>query len=279
MAKSPPSLEAIAAQVRAFSSTKGGPITEREWNRHPERLCSGTAVRRLFQRSSWHDVLRDCGVTPHDPRSSAYVAHWVLAYHAERHRWPQKRDFHRPCGYWLVKKVFHEADNAVAAAVQHAKDLLKTLEAQGVGLAEYLANHFITVTPRRLPSTAPVAASARLYGAPTGYRWFPYAPTCENGVLVLFGMLVRDGRLKPEFLVESVSAHVSPDSMVKRYVPGRQGYIDESIEFKLRSADYRAGRDKPCDYLVCWEDNWPVGVPRPTAHILSLAEVIRSGRR
>jgi hypothetical protein len=41
-----------------------------------------------------------------------------------------------------VKKVFHEPDNAVAVAIQYAKDLLKTLEAQGGVLAEYLAKPF-----------------------------------------------------------------------------------------------------------------------------------------
>jgi hypothetical protein len=283
VAHSQPSLEAIAAQLRAFSQVKGGPITEDEWNRHPERLCSGTTVRRRFQQSSWHDVLRACGITPREPRSLAYVAHWILAFHAQYQRWPKRRDFQRPCSHWLVKQVFHEADNAVAAAVQHAKDLLKTLQAHGGVLAEYLASHSITVSPHSLPSMAPVPASALIYGAPTGYELFPYSPQFEHDVLVLFGMLVGAGKLKPRFLIEGMHPNRFPDGKAKRYVPGRKGYIDVWIEFEVRSYDYylqeHTTRGERCDYSVCWEDNWPSDMPRPRPQILPLRACISGGRR
>jgi hypothetical protein len=283
MAKSPPSLEAIVTQLREFSKAKGSPITEKEWNHHLEHLCGGTTVRHLFEQSSWHDVLRDCGITPRHTSSPTYVAHWILAFYAEQGRWPMWRDFKRPCSHWVVKRVFQDAENAVAAAVQLAKDTLKTLEAQGVVLTEYLKSHFITVQPQRLPSTASVLSSARFFGTPTGFELFPYAPTCENGVLVLFGILVGSDRLKPRFLVESVAGQQFPDCRGKRYVPGRKAYTDVAIEFELRSADYlthgHPARDEPCDYLICWENDWPVDVARPRPQILALAEVLGVGRR
>jgi predicted RNA binding protein YcfA (HicA-like mRNA interferase family) len=277
MANPQPTREAIATHLRTFSHEKSSPITEKEWNRHPERLCTGTSVRRLFQQSSWHDVLRDCGITPRDPSSPAYVAHWILAFYAQQRRWPIRRDFKRPCSHWVIKRVFREADNAVAAAVQ-AKDMLKTLEAQGIVLAEYLTSHFITVRPQPLPSTAPIPASAIIYGAPIPYDLFRFAPQFENDVLVLFGTLLGSGKLKPRFLIESVNPNRFPDCKALRYVPGRKGYVDTWIEFEVRSYDFfhhgHTTREEGCDYIVCWEDNWPSDRPRPKPQIPALSEYI-----
>lgn len=44
MAHPPPTREAIAPRLRALSHAKGGPITEKEWHRHPERLCTATST-------------------------------------------------------------------------------------------------------------------------------------------------------------------------------------------------------------------------------------------
>jgi hypothetical protein len=280
MANSPPSLEQIAAQLRAFSYAKGHPITEREWNRHPERLCGSTTVRRLFQQS-WNGILRTSGITPRDPRSPDYVANWILAFYAQEQRWPQRRDFKRPCSHWVVKRVFRDADNAVAAAVQLAQDQRKRLTVEGIGLAEYLADHFVTVSPQPLPSTRMVPASALLYGLPTGYEHFPHAPRFEVEVVALFMHLGGAGRLRPRFIVESISPSRFPDCKAKQFVPGRKAYIDVWIEFEVRSADYllhgHMSREERCDYIVCWEDNWPAEVSKPRLQILALKAFVGPG--
>lgn len=280
MPQAQPSHEAIAAQLRAFSRAKGGPVTEREWNAHPERLCGATTVRRLFQRP-WNEILRACGITPRDTRDPAYVAYWVLAFYAQETRWPRRRDFKRPCSHWVVKHVFRHADNAVAAAVQLARDTLTTLTREGVTLTEYLAHHFLTVSPQPLPSTRSVPASAVLYGLPTGYAPFPHAPRSEVEVVALFMHLGGAGKLRPRFVVESIHPRRFPDCKAKQFVPGRKGWIDVWIAFEVRSSEYlrqgHASRGERCDYLVCWEDDWPVAVPKPRPRILALRPRLSPG--
>jgi hypothetical protein len=280
MAQAQPSLEAIAAQLRAFSRAKGGPVTEREWNAQPARLCGATTVRRRFGRP-WNAVLRACGVTPRDTRDPAYVAHWVLAFYARPRRWPRRRDFTRPCSHWVVKHAFRDAANAVAAAVRLARGTLRGLTREGVTLTDYLARHFLTAPPQAPPAARAGPASAVRYGLPTGYAPFPYAPRCEVEVVALFMQLAAAGKLRPRFLVESIDPQRFPGCKAKQLTPGGEGCVDVWIAFGVRSSAYRrhgqAGREEPCDYLVCWEDDWPVAVPKPPPQILALRPLVGPG--
>src|SRR5690606_38408380 len=74
-----------------------------------------------------------------------------------------------------------------------------------------------------------------------------YAPTCEQGVVFLFG------RLAPQlgFHVESVQVHC-PDCVAK--------YRGEEcrIEFEFWASHYAVHRHDPnkVDTIVCWENDW-----------------------
>jgi hypothetical protein len=129
-------------------------ITAREYASHPERLCSvDTVANRLFHKS-WHGVLTECGIMVRDYKSPEQIVAYTLAFYHREGRWPQARDFKKPCSHYIVRKVFQDSENAVATANQLAKEKLQMLEAEGIALAGFLAQTLITATPQPLPSTS-----------------------------------------------------------------------------------------------------------------------------
>jgi hypothetical protein len=77
-------------------------------------------------------------------------------------------------------------------------------------------------------------------------------PKNEMGVVHLFGDYARKHKLK---LVEIRAAF--PDALVSRTSAGREELI--RVEFEFRSSHFRAHRHdaKRCDWIVCWEHDWP----------------------
>lgn len=82
-----------------------------------------------------------------------------------------------------------------------------------------------------------------------------YAPTNEFGVVFLFSHLAK----RMQVQVESVQAGY-PDCIVYQRVGGNEKRI--RIEFEFRSSNFKAHRHPAdgCDWIVCWEHDWP-GVP------------------
>src|SRR6266545_3816880 len=267
MARTMPSREQICQHLRELSKTKGMAVTSREYAAHPERLCSLNTVERVFGKR-WNGVLAECGITVRDYDDPDQIVGYILAFYAREQRWPKARDFKTPCSYWVVHKVFGSSDNAVAAAVKLDKEKLKALEANGILLVDFLAQMLITLTPKPLPSTLPVkTGDVPSYGRPTSYELFPFAPQWESNVVALFFTLLGDRKLKHKFFTESVRPGRFPDCKAKEYVRSLQGYIDVWIEFEFRSYDFfkhgHVHSAHRCDYIVCWQNNWPNDVPGP----------------
>jgi hypothetical protein len=179
----------------------------------------------------------------------------------------------------VVCKVFRGAENAVAEAVQRAQRKQAELTANSIPVSEYLAERFITSRPQPLPAPTPLKEVATVtYGKPIPYALFPFAPQSENDVQALFFLLVGEGRLRHKFFFESIRPGRFPDAKAKEWSKVRRGYVDVWIEFELRSINYvthgHLDRDHPCDYIVCWENNWSKTRLRPTATILALQEVV-----
>jgi hypothetical protein len=272
MAQAEPSLEAIAAQLRAFSRAKGGPVSEREWNAHPARLCGATTVRRRF-RQPWNAILRTCGVTPRDTRDPAYVAHWVLAFYAREQRWPRRRDFKRPCSHWVVKRVFRDADNAVAAAVQLAQDTLRRLTREGVTLTHYLAHHFLTVPPHRSARRGQGRRRPRATAAPRAMR----PSRRRRGVRWRWwrGLYrwVRRGPWGRVFRSRAPIPTTFPTT--RRNSACRAGRAVPMSGSRARSAARRTSTAGVCDDLVCRDADRPVAVPNPPApdaHVVTASQ-------
>jgi hypothetical protein len=95
--------------------------------------------------------------------------------------------------------------------------------------------------------TTPALEPELLQGAP-----LRYAPNNEMGVVFLFSHLCRRMQLQ----VESVQAGF-PDCIALQRVGGKERRI--RIEFEFRSSSFRAHGHPPdgCDWIVCWEHDWP----------------------
>lgn len=79
-----------------------------------------------------------------------------------------------------------------------------------------------------------------------------YAPENELGVVFLFAHLAPKWRLRIE---EIRSAF--PDCIAYQKAQGRENRIRIEFEFKSRSFSAHGHSPKGCDWVVCWEDNWP----------------------
>lgn len=79
-----------------------------------------------------------------------------------------------------------------------------------------------------------------------------YAPANELGVIFLFAHLSKRWRLR----IDSIQPGY-PDCIAHQKIQGRERQI--RIEFEFRSKNFKTqGHDpKQCDWIVCWEHNWP----------------------
>lgn len=83
-----------------------------------------------------------------------------------------------------------------------------------------------------------------------------YAPENEQGVVFLFSRLLKRWRLKVEKIRPGF-----PDCIA--YQRTDRGERKVRIEFEFRSRNFKTqGHSvRGCDWIVCWEHNWP-GVPK-----------------
>lgn len=91
-----------------------------------------------------------------------------------------------------------------------------------------------------------------LYGMPLGLAAMAHAPTNEDGVIFLFGVLAAE----LGFRVERIQRGF-PDCEAKREVsPGKWEWA--RVEFEFESRNFKEHRHDPkgCDVIVCWRHNW-----------------------
>ncbi len=83
-----------------------------------------------------------------------------------------------------------------------------------------------------------------------------YAPANELGVIFLFAHLAKRWCLRVNTIRPGY-----PDCIAYQKIHGREKLI--RIEFEYRSKNFKTqGHDpKQCDWLVCWEHNWPDAPP------------------
>jgi len=95
-------------------------------------------------------------------------------------------------------------------------------------------------------------AAGRRFGAVLDLPCFRHAPTHEQGVVLLFGMLARE----LGFMVERAGPGF-PDCDAKRRTDDG-GWEGVRIEFEFESQNFRLhGHDAgACDLIVCWEHTW-----------------------
>jgi len=84
------------------------------------------------------------------------------------------------------------------------------------------------------------------------FRALDHAPTTENGVIFLFGLVAEE----LGFILDSVRP-AYPDAIGRRRVA--DGWRHVRIEFELMSRSFHdhGHNAEQCDLIVCWQDNWP----------------------
>jgi hypothetical protein len=114
-----------------------------------------------------------------------------------------------------------------------------------------------------------------IYGAPFFVTPLAMAPTCENGVLFLFGAMARE----LGFMMIRVQTGFPDGEGFREVEPGR--WQLKKLEFELESRNYIAhghpvGR---AHILVCWKHNWPE-CPMEVIELRKVVgEIGRSGHR
>jgi HNH endonuclease len=91
-----------------------------------------------------------------------------------------------------------------------------------------------------------------IYGTPLTLSPMTYAPTCENGVLFLFGALAGD----LGFAVEHVQAAFPDITALRQVRPGVWRRVRIECEMESRNFVMHGHTAGGCDLIVCWEHNW-----------------------
>lgn len=90
-----------------------------------------------------------------------------------------------------------------------------------------------------------------------------YAPANELGVVFLFAHLAKKWRIR----VDKIKAGF-PDCIAYQKIQGKEKRIRIEFEFKSKNFKSHGHDSKECDWLVCWEHNWP-DAPK-SLHIIEL---------
>lgn len=237
---------AIVARLKALSARLGRrQISRDEFVR--ESGISRKTIGLYFAR--YWDLLREAGLDDHPPnrpvddktllhalRDSCLAVNGVVG----PLRFQQLSKHHGN----TVKKRWGGWDKALLALrdwlLRHEPDF-PHLDA----LDRYCAT-------RRQQKESGEAPSDRRLGEVLRFRALEHAPTSENGVIYLFGMVA--GELG--FVLEGLGTGF-PDAEVKRR--DSRGWRRARVEFEHRSRNFHQHGHDPagCDLIICWEHNWP----------------------
>jgi hypothetical protein len=127
--------------------------------------------------------------------------------------------------------------------------------------------------PRGSAITQWAATGGTTYGAPINFRGLRHAPTNEQGVVYLFGIVSYELGI----VVESVQS-AYPDCEAMRCIDAEKDRWQRvRIEFEYRSSNFRDHKHDPaqCDLIVCWEHNWS-GCPLEVLELRSVIDTLGS---
>ena len=92
-----------------------------------------------------------------------------------------------------------------------------------------------------------------LYGELLMAGGMVYAPTNEDGVLLLFGRMAEE----LGFMITYISREFPDCEVVREAAPGRWQRLLIELEFQSRNFLEHGHDPRGCDLIVCWEHNWP----------------------
>lgn len=249
----------ISAAKQASNQTKG-PLSRSEFIR--KTGISEWQINKFFPEGRWSEVKRLAGIDRH-PMDRKSLSDQELLKEFDKvvsdlNSVPTTTVFDQKASisYDVIKRRF----GGIKGILSKYREWLKENRPDShlLELTDIQSKHEI-LQPPLSPSATTTKGKARWnkiegpeFGVPIDFRGFRHAPTCEDGVIYLFGMVSYE----LGFIVEAVHA-AFPDCEAKRHI-GKGRYQRVKIEFEYRSSNFRAHGHDPtgADMIVCWIHDW-----------------------
>jgi len=255
------SREAVIAAARDIAARLGVDTLRRE-DFFKESDFTQDQVNRLFPDDGWRGVLEEAGLrvtfqnlpTPDEALLADF--HRVVR---EMARIPTgiQYDSRGHFSFAVFKKRF----GGILGTLTRYRAWLEECDpdAPELQMVQIKSKHEIVTQPPPVRISVGSQQWAKgagvVFGAPISFRGLRHAPTNEQGVVYLFGMVSSELRL----IVEAVQS-AYPDCEAKRCVDSRQNRWQRvRIEFEFSSSNFKEHAHDPagCDMIVCWEHDWP----------------------
>jgi Homing endonuclease associated repeat len=192
----------------------------------------------------FHSVLRVEEQVGHPPTLNEYTAyggHSAAPFRDRFGRWSEALTLYRK---WKAERPDINRNSIGGAELPPAN---KNKASLAISCQGYAVSAAVPVASPKAP--------AQLYGEPIDFRGLRHAPTNEQGVVYLFGMVSRE----LGFSIEAIQ-QAYPDCEAKYlYDRRRNVWAKARIEFEFKASHFREHAHDPdqCDYIVCWENDWP----------------------
>ena len=270
--------ERIIEVAKEVAAKSDGPLSKDEFCRRSG--ASNHYLYRLFPDGGWRQFRQLAGICRHPDDKGSYSEEQLL------------EEFHRVASeLGTIPSWSHFASVATITPSTLARRLggrrgavqryLQWLEKNHpksslLPLRAIQANHSIVTPPsapkglRRTPQWTKGAGA--VFGAPISFRALCCAPTNEQGVVCLFGMVCAELGL----IVEAFQC-VYPDCEAKRCIDNKHDRWQRvRIEFEYLSSNFLDHGHDPagCDMIACWEHDWP-GCPLEVLELRSVLEQLQ----
>jgi hypothetical protein len=245
--------EAIIQAAKESAAGHDGPLSRAVFRR---RSGIGMApVYRLFPKGGWTEVCRLAGLPRHLKNRDLTEEQLLEELHrvvCEVGAVPSLNHFAALAR--IGPAVFLRRFGSKHTLLQRYREWLAKKDPE-FALLQRLPTPAKYKRHRKSGVSQPAQGAGIFYGAPLNFRGLRHAPTNEQGVVYLFGMVSSELGL----LVEAIH-QAYPDCEAKRCVDPRQKRWQlVRIEFEYKSSKIRDHGHDPagCDLIVCWEHDWP----------------------
>jgi hypothetical protein len=201
-----------------------------------ERGGSGFQVSREFLFLEWVSIVRNLGKIPTIPEYQDRSKYSIRPLLRVCGAWSQVPE--RVLEYARQGRLEGEWDDVIHLVLKHLR------VSRGQDPTSRLSPGS-TLKPR-------LSSNKRIYGPPLHPFPIVFAPSNEQGVVVMFSAMARD----LGFAITHVGTEY-PDCEAMREVE-RYKWQKLRIEFEFESRNFQVHQHAPrdCDMIVCWKHNW-----------------------
>lgn len=251
--------ETIVEAAKHAAANCNGPLSKREFCR--QSGASDYFIYRLFPEDGWTEIRRLAGIDRHpNDKDSMTDEELLQEFHRVSAELGEIPTWHRFTSIASVHTTtLTNRFGGRQGTLQRYRTWLEANHPESplLQLVHIKSKHEIVTPaspPRALSSAQWAKGAGVVFGAPINFRGLRHAPTNEQGVVYLFGMVSSELGL----IVEAVQA-AYPDCEAKRCVDNRRDRWQRvRIEFEFVSSNFREHGHDPagCDLIVCWEHDW-----------------------